>query len=75
MHTKHMFKVLISILFMSRFLFDLDIDDCDPNPCQNSGVCTDGINEHTCQCQEGFEGDQCDISKFITILQFVFNYS
>ena len=21
-------------------------DDCDPNPCQNGGICADGVNEY-----------------------------
>ena len=40
---------------------DVDVDDCDPNPCQNGGVCTDtGTNSFTCQCASGFTGTTCD---------------
>ena len=29
-------------------LCQTNIDDCLPNPCQNGGSCTDGINAYTC---------------------------
>ena len=41
-----------------------DIDDCDPNPCNNGGVCTDGIDSYTCTCAEGYTGVNCDESMF-----------
>jgi len=25
-----------------------DIDECNPNPCQNAGTCVDGVNSYTC---------------------------
>ena len=28
--------------------FCTDIDDCTPDPCQNGGTCTDGVNDYTC---------------------------
>ena len=39
----------------------MDQDDCDPNPCQNGGICQDGINSHTCNCASGYDGDNCEI--------------
>ncbi|XP_078685485.1 zonadhesin-like [Branchiostoma floridae x Branchiostoma belcheri] len=38
-----------------------NIDDCDPNPCQNGGTCTDGVDSFTCDCIIGFEGYTCRI--------------
>ena len=38
------------------------IDNCDPNPCQNDGNCTDGINSFTCDCEDGFSGDICEVN-------------
>merc|ERR1712002_1060375 len=32
---------------------------CDPNPCQNEGICEDGINTHCCICKPGFVGYNC----------------
>ena len=39
----------------------LDIDDCAPNPCQNDGSCTDGVDSHNCTCVAGFSGTDCEI--------------
>ncbi|CAH1270697.1 CSMD1 [Branchiostoma lanceolatum] len=38
------------------------IDRCDPNPCQNEGACNDVADSYTCECEAGFEGDQCEIN-------------
>jgi hypothetical protein len=36
-----------------------NIDDCSPNPCQNGGSCTDGVNTFTCSCPAGYTGTRC----------------
>ena len=45
------------------FFMCVDINDCDPNPCQNGGVCNDQVNGFTCDCQAGYDGDVCENSK------------
>ena len=35
---------------------DVNIDDCDPNPCANNGQCIDDINDFVCDCEQGFTG-------------------
>ena len=39
----------------------LDIDDCNPNPCENGGTCTEWVNDYTCDCIEGWQGENCEI--------------
>ena len=41
-----------------------DINECDSNPCRNSGNCIDGVNGYTCACQPGWTGVNCDQSKY-----------
>ena len=37
----------------------INIDDCDPNPCQNGGTCNDLIGGFSCICVPGVNGDNC----------------
>ena len=37
-----------------------DIDDCENDPCENGGSCTDGVNIYTCGCVAGYTGDNCE---------------
>lgn len=43
-------------------LFCQNFSRCDPNPCQNGGVCVDDLNEYICKCPAGFTGDNCERS-------------
>ena len=44
--------------------FYLDIDECESNPCKNGASCIDGIGSHTCNCPQGYTGDECEIGKW-----------
>ncbi|XP_045188010.2 fibropellin-3-like [Mercenaria mercenaria] len=35
-------------------------NECDPNPCQNGGVCEDRVNQYTCNCASGWRGKNCE---------------
>ena len=37
-----------------------DINECNNNPCQNGGTCTNTIGGYNCTCAQGFEGKHCD---------------
>ncbi|XP_072028101.1 uncharacterized protein [Amphiura filiformis] len=39
---------------------DTDVNECISSPCQNGGVCIDGINIYICICQDGFQGVTCE---------------
>ena len=48
---------------MSSFLSLLDIDECESNPCKNGASCVDGIGSYTCNCPQGYTGDECEIGR------------
>ena len=37
-----------------------DIDECLTSPCQNGGTCTNKENGYTCDCVDGYKGDNCE---------------
>jgi Notch-like protein len=51
---------------------DIDVNECDSNPCQNNAACSDSISNedvsyhaYRCSCVEGFANGACDYD-FIT---------
>ena len=44
-----------------------DIDECSSNPCENGGTCNDAVDMYTCDCDAGYNGDNCETSKFSVI--------
>lgn len=45
------------------YVFDLDIDECASNPCQNQASCIDRVAGYLCQCPAGYTGIDCEIGK------------
>ncbi|XP_016036029.2 protein crumbs isoform X1 [Drosophila simulans] len=41
---------------------EININECDSNPCSKHGNCNDGIGTYTCECEPGFEGTHCEIN-------------
>ena len=39
---------------------ELESDPCDPNPCQNGGVCTELAGNVDCGCINGYTGTLCE---------------
>lgn len=46
-----------------------DIDECRPDPCQNNGTCTDLVNDYHCDCVAGFNGTNCENSKYLKCIR------
>jgi len=44
----------------------LEINECEAEPCQNGATCNDLVGLYSCQCADGFEGDNCEIGTFYT---------
>ena len=61
-------KTKTSSLLVFVFLFTKDTNDCNPDPCQNGGTCTDALNDYSCKCTPGYEGKNCTESKYRHIL-------
>ena len=45
----------------------LDIDECDPDPCQNGTTCNDQVNGYTCDCYAGYTGTDCQTGNYMTL--------
>ncbi|XP_017140739.1 protein crumbs isoform X1 [Drosophila miranda] len=41
---------------------EININECESNPCSKHGTCNDGIGTYTCECEPGFEGTHCEIN-------------
>jgi len=50
--------------FASMFLFHLGIDNCSSADCGN-GICIDGVNNYTCQCDFSYAGRHCETGMLI----------
>ena len=44
--------------------FTENINECESDPCQNDGSCTDGVNGYTCSCADGYNGTDCEGKNF-----------
>ena len=44
---------------------ETSVDTCSTSPCQNNGVCFNGLNSYACICPAGFNGTNCQTSTAI----------
>lgn len=58
------FYVISHLCFHNKLsLLYTDINDCQPDPCENNGTCIDLVNDYQCDCVAGFNGINCENSK------------
>ncbi|KRX15830.1 Fibropellin-1 [Trichinella nelsoni] len=43
-------------------IFEVEIDECEDNPCLNGGTCTDDVSSFKCACPAGWTGSRCEVS-------------
>ncbi len=53
---------LIPIFLKTGVNCEVNIDECESNPCLNGASCLDGINDYDCVCQAGFTGRNCEVN-------------
>lgn len=41
-----------------------DKNECDLSPCQNNGTCINSLGSYKCECEKGWQGQDCHIGKF-----------
>ena len=39
---------------------ELELDECDSDPCLNGAFCVDFPSRFRCECNDGFVGDLCE---------------
>ena len=47
---------LIKENIFKAIIFQINIDECQENECENGSKCIDGINKYSCECLDGFGG-------------------
>lgn len=48
---------IIYSFFLSRC--EVDLDECESNPCLNGGTCVNRSNSYFCECVSDFSGENC----------------
>ena len=49
-------------------MYVVDINECESNPCEHGGTCTDMQDGYSCACESGFTGSECETGTLILCL-------
>lgn len=61
----HSLIVILNILIYI-YRCEMEIDECQSNPCRNGGTCIDQLATYECICPEDYVGRQCEALRLIT---------
>lgn len=54
-------KRLILAFLLTGVNCEVEIDECESNPCRNGATCHDLIAMYSCECLPGFDGINCEV--------------
>lgn len=54
-----LFLIKVIFLFIGK-ICNIDVNECDSNPCLNSATCIDNVASFTCVCPIGLTGKLCE---------------
>ena len=54
-----LFNRLVFFVSLWKLFIFVDINECESNPCENGGTCTDMKDGYMCECESGFTGSDC----------------
>ncbi|XP_067868625.1 protein crumbs homolog 1-like isoform X1 [Heterodontus francisci] len=57
-------ELILLFFFVWGNLCSPDVNECASQPCQNNGICIDGLNNYTCQCPQDpviYLGKNCEL--------------
>ena len=57
----HKCEYTITAVVRSFILITGYVDPCQPNPCENNGICSNKNGDAECNCVDGFTGLACEI--------------
>ena len=52
---------------MTLVEYSADSDNCVGVTCSGHGTCVDGVGSHTCNCEDGYTGYNCETGMFESI--------